>query len=275
MIYGYFKRQIKNGGPVTITDKEMTRFLLSLNDAVDTVLAAINNAVRGEIYIPKVPSANMLNIAKALIGEKDISINFIGVRPGEKMHEIMVSEEESGFTYKKGKYGRWLADIKVGSKWLCKELLKHHHAVEYTGAKAVLTDVNFPSGNLNLELIKRNVRITTNIKPSIRSKIPPCPGKIFPISLTFSNLLKNEIVKSPICATKENMIARKKNFGSKNWINALDVKLTFSTMNKENKENINDPKTPDKVLISQVLSAFSPVPSIILPVDIDVPPLSF
>jgi hypothetical protein len=52
------------------------------------------------------------------------------------------------------------------------------------------------------------------------------------------------------------MTARKKNFGSKNWINALDVKLTFSTMNKENKENINDPKTPDKVLLGLILVIF-------------------
>ena len=44
-----------------------------------------------------------------------------------------VGSEVTLRTYKKGKYGRWLADIKVGSKWLCKELLKHHHAVEYTG----------------------------------------------------------------------------------------------------------------------------------------------
>ena len=51
--------------------------------------------------------------------------------------------------------------------------------------------------------------MTTNIRPSIRSKIPPCPGKIFPVSLTFSNLLKNEIVKSPDWAIKENIIARK------------------------------------------------------------------
>ena len=99
-----FHEQIKNGGPLTITDKEMTRFLLSLNDAVDTIIAAINNAVRGEIFIPKVPSANMLNIAKVLIGERDIDIKIVGVRPGEKMHEILVSEEEIHHCVDKGDY---------------------------------------------------------------------------------------------------------------------------------------------------------------------------
>ena len=60
-----------------------------------------------------------------------------------------------------------------------------------------------------------NVTITTKIKPSIRSKIPPWPGKIFPTSLIFSNLLKYEIVKSPACATNEKTIAKKKNSGTK------------------------------------------------------------
>jgi len=99
-----FHEQINNGGPLTITDKEMTRFLLSLNDAVDTVIAAINNAVRGEIFIPKAPSANMLNIAKVLIGERDIDIKIVGVRPGEKTHEILVSEEEIHHCVDKGDY---------------------------------------------------------------------------------------------------------------------------------------------------------------------------
>ena len=99
-----FHDQIKYGGPLTITDKEMTRFLLSLNEAVDTVIAAINNAERGEIFIPKVPSANMSNIAKALIGNRDIKIKIIGVRPGEKMHEILVSEEEIHHCIDKGDY---------------------------------------------------------------------------------------------------------------------------------------------------------------------------
>ena len=76
----------------------------NLNDAVDTIIAAINNAVRGEIFIPKVPSANMLNIAKVLIGERDIDIKIVGVRPGEKMHEILVSEEEIHHCVDKGDY---------------------------------------------------------------------------------------------------------------------------------------------------------------------------
>ena len=90
-----FHEQIRNGGQVTITVPEMTRFLLSLDQAVDTVYAALRSARRGETYIPEVPSATVLNIAKALIGNRNTEIKVTGIRPGEKMHEILVSEEEA------------------------------------------------------------------------------------------------------------------------------------------------------------------------------------
>src|SRR5262249_15941801 len=86
-----FHDQIRHGGPVTITAPKMTRFLLSLNSAVDTVFAALKSAKPGEIYVPCVPSATVLNIAKALIGKRKIPLTITGVRPGEKLHEIMVS----------------------------------------------------------------------------------------------------------------------------------------------------------------------------------------
>jgi len=99
-----FHDQIKIGGPVTITDSIMTRFLLSLDDAVNTAIAALEGAQAGEIYIPNAPSANMLNIAKALIGKRNIEIKVIGSRPGEKLHEILVSEEEINHCVKRGDY---------------------------------------------------------------------------------------------------------------------------------------------------------------------------
>src|SRR5438552_13520269 len=61
-----FHDQIRNGGPVTITAPEMTRFLLSLDDAVDTVFAAVKEARRGETYIPRAPSATVINLGRAL-----------------------------------------------------------------------------------------------------------------------------------------------------------------------------------------------------------------
>lgn len=99
-----FHNQIKNGGPVTVTVPDMTRFLLSLNDAVDTVFAALKYAKRGETYIPIAPSAKVINIARALIGDRKIDIKVMGIRPGEKMHEILASEEEIHHCIKRGDY---------------------------------------------------------------------------------------------------------------------------------------------------------------------------
>ncbi|MHB2025421.1 MAG: polysaccharide biosynthesis protein [Elusimicrobiota bacterium] len=99
-----FHEQIRRGGPVTITVKEMTRFLLSLNQAVDTVFAAIKTGKRGETYIPIAPSALVTDIAKALIGKRKMETTITGVRPGEKISEILVSEEEINHTIKRGDY---------------------------------------------------------------------------------------------------------------------------------------------------------------------------
>jgi UDP-glucose 4-epimerase len=89
-----FLDQIARGGPVTVTLKEMTRFLLSLDRAVDTVLAAVVSAQRGETYVPKVEAARVTDLADVLINGRDIRVVFTGIRPGEKIHEIMVSEDE-------------------------------------------------------------------------------------------------------------------------------------------------------------------------------------
>lgn len=99
-----FHDQIRHGGPVTITTTDMTRFLLSLDDAVDTVFAAIKEAQPGEIYVPRAPSALVTNVAKALIEGRDIQTKVTGIRPGEKIHEIMVSEEEAFRTVERGKW---------------------------------------------------------------------------------------------------------------------------------------------------------------------------
>lgn len=99
-----FHEQIKTGGPVTITDANMTRFLLSIDQAVDTIFAVITEGKAGEIYVPIVDSATVENMAKALIGSRKIETEIIGIRPGEKMHEILVSEEECHHVIKRGDY---------------------------------------------------------------------------------------------------------------------------------------------------------------------------
>ena len=90
-----FHEQIRNGGPVTITHPDMTRFLLSLDEAVDLIFTAVRKARRGETFIPRVRSARMVDVASALIAGRPIDTKVTGIRPGEKLHEILVSEEES------------------------------------------------------------------------------------------------------------------------------------------------------------------------------------
>ncbi len=99
-----FHEQIRNGGPVTVTTPDMTRFLLSLQDAVSLIFETVKGAQRGETWVPRAPSSLVTNIAKALIGDRDVSIVFTGIRPGEKVDEIMISEEEVHRTIERGDY---------------------------------------------------------------------------------------------------------------------------------------------------------------------------
>lgn len=93
-----FHDQIRAGGPVTITTPEMTRFLLSLNQAVDLIFQAYRGANAGETFVPLIPAARMVDLASCLIGDRPIEIKMTGIRPGEKVHEILVSEEEAART---------------------------------------------------------------------------------------------------------------------------------------------------------------------------------
>jgi len=99
-----FHEQIRSGGPVTITTPEMTRFLLTLDDAVDLIFAAIAEGRYGETLVPRAPSARIIDVAAALIGDRPVRQVVTGIRPGEKIHEIMVSEEEG---YRTVRRGRW------------------------------------------------------------------------------------------------------------------------------------------------------------------------
>jgi UDP-glucose 4-epimerase len=99
-----FHDQIRRGGPVTITTPEMTRFLLSLDDAVDTVFAAIRDGLPGDTYIPKAPAARMTDLAAVLIGDRPMKTVITGIRPGEKVHEILISEEEAQRVDERGRF---------------------------------------------------------------------------------------------------------------------------------------------------------------------------
>ncbi len=99
-----FQEQIKNGGPISITSEDMTRFILSLDAAFEIIIDAITSAEPGDTYVPILPSVKITDLAEVMMGEKKIKLNIIGVRPGEKVHEILISEEEIPRTIKRGKY---------------------------------------------------------------------------------------------------------------------------------------------------------------------------
>jgi len=114
-----FLEQIRRGGPLTITLPEMTRFLLNLERAVDTVLAAARMARAGETYVPRVPSARMVDVAAVLINGRKMETENVGIRPGEKIHEIMVSEEECYRTVERGEYYAilpMLPELRIGGE---------------------------------------------------------------------------------------------------------------------------------------------------------------
>ena len=140
-----FHEQIGFGGPLTITSPHMTRFLLSLNQAVDTVFAALRQARPGEIYVPNVPSATVMNLAKALIGKRKIAIKITGIRPGEKLHEIMVTEEEVNHCVRRGNYyviKSMLPELDTGKREanaLKKEFGSADNVIDYGATVKLLT----------------------------------------------------------------------------------------------------------------------------------------
>jgi len=91
-----FINQIKSGLPLTITDPNMTRFLMSLNDAVDLVLFAFENGNQGDLFVNKAPAATIGDLAKAIIelAKVENEINIIGTRHGEKLYETLCTREE-------------------------------------------------------------------------------------------------------------------------------------------------------------------------------------
>ena len=92
----------RSEGKLPITDCTMTRFNISLQGGVDMVMHAIEHAWGGEIFIPKIPSYNIIDVAKAVAPE--CSLEIVGIRPGEKIHEEMITSSDAFYTYDLGKY---------------------------------------------------------------------------------------------------------------------------------------------------------------------------
>ena len=104
-----FFSSLNEDEPVPITDERMTRFMIPLNDAVELVWTAFDDARGGEIYVKKIPSMNINDVAQAIVPDRDRKV--VGIRPGEKLHEQMIGVEDSPFTYEFSDYFKILPVI--------------------------------------------------------------------------------------------------------------------------------------------------------------------
>ncbi len=109
-----FFNKIKNSGIIPITDSRMTRFMISLEQAVQLVWHALEDMVGGEIYVKKIPSMKMTELGRAIA--PDAVQNIIGIRPGEKLHEQMIGVEDAISTYEFDEYFKILPIINGWSK---------------------------------------------------------------------------------------------------------------------------------------------------------------
>ena len=110
----HFVAQLKNGRPLTVTDPNMTRFLMSLDDSVDLVLHAYEHGKQGDIFVQKAPASTVGDLAQALkeVFRKDNPIQVIGTRHGEKLYESLLSREEMARVEELKRYYRVPADTR-------------------------------------------------------------------------------------------------------------------------------------------------------------------
>jgi len=110
-----FIDQVRNGKPITITDPNMTRFMISLDDAVDLVLFAFENGQSGDIFVQKAPAATVELLAhtmRKILGATDHEVKTIGTRHGEKLYETLLTKEEMVKAIDMGRYYRIPADTR-------------------------------------------------------------------------------------------------------------------------------------------------------------------
>jgi UDP-N-acetylglucosamine 4,6-dehydratase len=115
----------KKKGVLPITNPEMTRFNISLQGGVDMVMHALFNAWGGEIFIPKIPSYRILDVAQAIAPECEHKV--VGIRPGEKVHEEMITPSDSYYTYDLGKY---YTILPASHNWSLDDFINSHNAVK-------------------------------------------------------------------------------------------------------------------------------------------------
>jgi len=128
-----FFKKMKHTGVLPVTDPKMTRFWITLEQSVDFVLSGLERMSGGELFVPKIPSMNIMDLAKAICPECKTEI--VGIRPGEKLHEVMITEDDSRNVLEFDDY----FIVKPDFKWWEKR--------EAVGGKAVAPDFRYSSDN--------------------------------------------------------------------------------------------------------------------------------
>lgn len=164
-----FINQILSGMPITVTDLHMTRFMMSIDDALDLVLYAFQNGCPGDIFVQKAPAATIETLVKALkkLFNKKNELQIIGTRHGEKLYETLLTREEMARSEDLGKYYRIPADVRDlnyacyftegQAKVSCQEDYNSHntHQLDEDGLIALLSKLDFvrdalETGKINL-----------------------------------------------------------------------------------------------------------------------------
>jgi len=156
----FFIKKKESDGVLPITDPEMTRFNISLRGGVEMVMHALENAWGGELFVPKIPSYKIMDVAEAIGPNCDKPI--VGIRPGEKVHEEMITPSDSFYTYDLGKY---FVIVPVTPNWGMEDFIKSFNA------KKVENGFSYNSGNNEewesvetlRELIKNHVDPTFSV----------------------------------------------------------------------------------------------------------------
>ena len=157
-----FLNQIKNGEPITVTDPNMTRFLMSLNDAVDLVLFAFENGNQGDLFVNKAPASTINDLAIAIkeLANSKSKIKIIGTRHGEKLFETLCTREEMVKAEDMGEFYRVPADNRDlnYSKYLSRGEKSASHVDDYHSHNTTRLDVQGVKKLIgNLEVIKNHL----------------------------------------------------------------------------------------------------------------------
>lgn len=157
-----FISQIVAGKPLTVTDPNMTRFMMTIENAVDLVVYAFQNASPGDIFVQKAPAATILDLAEALkeIFEADNEIRILGTRHGEKLYETLVNREEMAKAEDRGEYYRIPADTRDlnYSLYFSEGQMEVSFAEEYTSHTHRMTRRELIELLLKLDCVQENLK---------------------------------------------------------------------------------------------------------------------